>query len=153
MLVAIGLSPSSISSNLFNGKADVPNCYALASADSPSLIYVRLIECLFCSAFLPSALSVSLSLFGLANTTQHTLPCPSPLRLFLSPDQCIKSAVSSPQFLLVFQFQLQLFTLAIEALLTRSNTTQHKNKHSNSHLQQPSPDDSKICTRKLKPPT
>lgn len=38
-------------SNLFNGKADVPNCDALASVDSPSLIYVRLIECLFCLPF------------------------------------------------------------------------------------------------------
>lgn len=40
-------------SNLFNGKADVPNCDALASVDSPSLIYVRLIECLFCLPFPP----------------------------------------------------------------------------------------------------
>ncbi|KAL7892525.1 hypothetical protein HDV63DRAFT_389302 [Trichoderma sp. SZMC 28014] len=71
-------------SNLFNGKADVPNCDALASVDSPSLIYVRLIECLFCLPFPPfwpmllvRLVSVSFSRFGFfANVPPCSAPRP-----------------------------------------------------------------------------
>lgn len=93
-------------SNLFNGKADVPNCDALASVDSPSLIYVRLIECLFCLPFPPfwpllSVCLVSVCLFLSFRLLRKRSPCSAPrsplapslpsraLPLVLSPDRCI----------------------------------------------------------------
>lgn len=115
MPAAIGLSYSSCCSNLFNSKADVPNCDALASADSPSLIYVRLIECLFCLPLLlfghccssSVTLCPSLSLsFRLRR--KRSLPCcisPLPpslpnhsLPLVLSPDRYIKFGHPSPDY-------------------------------------------------------